>query len=121
MWWVKNNPDHSRGGFQNRDVGRTSFGNDFGPDYGVDFARFSDPPNLANDARLYARVSNRIFTHFAEELKGLEIFVRNGFVIIKGEVSSEGIRKEIEEDIRYMSGVLEVVNSISISTTGRDL
>lgn len=121
MWWVKDNPDHSRGGFQNRDVGKMGFTNDFGPDYGVDFARFSDPPNLANDGRLYTRVSNRLFTHFAEEFKNLEIFVRNGFVIIKGNVSSEGVRKEIEEDIRFMAGVREVINSISILTTARDL
>ncbi len=46
MWNVNPDRDKSTGGFQDRDLGKTQFDDDYGPDFGVDYARFSDPPDF---------------------------------------------------------------------------
>src|SRR3989344_1436320 len=99
MWWVKDHPDHSRGGFQNRDVGKTSFMKDFGPDYGVDYARFSDPPDYHADRKMKEETYNCILKNFGERTN-LNVTVKNGFIILKGNVSSEAERIKVEELIR---------------------
>lgn len=115
MWWVKDNPDHGRGGFQNRDVGKTSFDNDFGPDYGIDYARFADPPDSGKDLKLSERINNRLFTNFAEDFNQIELIVHNGFVILKGHVNDEATRKSIAEEVLFVSGVREVINQLSVN------
>jgi len=114
MWWAEDSSDHERGGFQNRDVGKTSFDNDYGPEYGIDYARFSDAPDLAKDAKIFEKVSNELFTDFAEDFFQIEILVRNGFVILIGPVHDEIIRKNIGKKIMQIFGVTEVINQLSI-------
>lgn len=115
MWWVKDHSDHSQGGFQNRDVGKTSFDKDFGPDYGVDFARFSDPPNHQADKKMKEETHSYISENF-KEIKNLNVTVRNGFIILEGDVSSEVERMRIEELARgRIEGIREVINQISIN------
>lgn len=112
MWWVKGNADQSRGGFQNRDVGRSNFHDDFGPDYGVDYARFSDPPDLAKDARLKEELEREISLKFPHEKDAIELSVKNGFVILKGNISDEEMRREIISFISLRYGVREVINQL---------
>jgi hypothetical protein len=114
MWWVKESSDHSRGGFQNRDVGKTDHDYDFGPEYGVDYARYADPPDIGRDTKLYERISNRLFTKYAEEFNQIDIIVRNGFVILKGDVRDENIRKSLAEEIWFIPGVKEVINQLKL-------
>lgn len=114
MWWVKEHPDHSRGGFQNRDVGKTAFDSDFGPDYGVDYARFADSPDPHLDVLLAEKVNNRLFTEFAEDYSNLEIIVRNGFVILKGKVSDGPTKSLIIKRVTSLPGVREVIIDLNI-------
>lgn len=114
MWWVKTDSSgEERGGFQNRDSGRTSFNNDYGPDFGVDYARFSDPPDIAKDLQLKNLVSNEL-ERYASDLNEYELQVRNGFVILKGQVRNEEIKKLILEKIYSTDGVIEVINNLRI-------
>lgn len=109
MWWVKENPDHSRGGFQNRDVGKTSFDDDYGPDFGTDFARFSDPPNLAKDYELTEKIKTEVKSAFPELYKKLDFKIRNGFVILTGEVPDHGTRDRIIRLVYSIPEVKEVI------------
>lgn len=113
MWWVKDNPDHSRGGFQDRDVGKTSFNRDFGPDYGVDYARFSDPPDIIVDQKMKEEIGSYL-SKKTEKISNLTIIARNGFIILKGEALNTEDRTEVEELARGFEGVREVINQISI-------
>lgn len=45
MWHVDKNKEPGRGGFQDRDVGRSDLSGDFGPEYGPDYARYAAPPD----------------------------------------------------------------------------
>ena len=114
MWWVKDHPDHSRGGFQNRDVGKSSFDNDMGPWCGIDYARFSDPPNLREDAKLKENLQRQLENKFPDEISSFEIVVRNGFVILKGTVSQESKRGEIIHSTFLEDGVKEVINQLVV-------
>jgi hypothetical protein len=113
MWWIKNNEGQDRGGFQNRDVGRTNFSDDFGPSYGTDYAHYSDPPNLARDARVRKAVMMEI-SKFSNAVMGLEVRVRNGFVIIKGQVNDKDIKELIGEKVSEIPDVVEIVNALSL-------
>lgn len=86
----------------------------FGPEYGIDFARYADPPNTGMDLDLTEKINNRLFTKFAEDFKELEIMVRNSFVIIKGKVADEVTKKNILQEIWSVSGVKEVINQLKI-------
>lgn len=113
MWWVKENPDHSRGGFQDRDVGKTNLARDFGPDYGVDYARFSDTPNPFVDNKLLAELDRELMLNFPRLKDQLDVSVKNGFVILKGEGLSEDERTEVVSFIRRVEGVREVINQLA--------
>lgn len=104
-----------RGGFQNRDVGRSSFNrNDFGPDAGVDFALYSAGNNLLADEDLKASVQRSLQENSAGHYADVELHVRNGFVFLKGPVQDE-IHKRVAEDIvQGVPGVLKVINVLSI-------
>ncbi len=112
MWWVRENSDHSRGGFQNRDVGRTVFDNEFGPDHGVDYARFADTPDFARDLKMKNDIRESLARDFEGILPELEIVVRNGFVILKGDVPDVTTRKLLEENVAELVGVRAVINQL---------
>lgn len=106
MWWVKTDSSgEDRGGFQNRDVGRVSFAKDFGPDYGVDYARYSDPPDYIRDLALKNKLEKKIGPHY-------DLIVRNGFVVIKGFVPNEETRKSVLETLHAEDGVVEVISDL---------
>lgn len=112
MWWVKQNPDQSRGGFQNRDVGRTNFDDNYGPDYGVNYARLADTPNFARDARLSNEVARELLLKFPREKSFIEVNVKNGFVFLKGDIPDEAKRTAIINHVSFMEGVREVINEL---------
>lgn len=114
MWWVKEHPDHGRGGFQNRDVGKSDLSGDFGPDYGVDYAHFSDPPDLHADKKTFDLIQEKLSTLRVETLR-VEVLVRNGFVILKGQVIDEITRNLISREISVLPGVIEVINHLHVS------
>jgi osmotically-inducible protein OsmY len=99
MWWVRASSEHGR--------------KDFGPEFGIDYARFADSPDPSQDGKILERIDNRLFTHFAEDFNQIEILVRNGFVILKGHVNDEATRKLIAEDVWRVEGVREVINQLS--------
>lgn len=112
MWWVKDQADKSRGGFQNRDVGKKTFDEDFGPDYGVDYARFADSPDISRDLNLLQAIGEKLFQTYGERLASPELIVRNGFVILKGSVPDEKMRQEIDVIVQQFAGVKEVINQL---------
>ena len=108
MWWVKtNSTGEERGGFQNRDVGKSSFDNNYGPDFGIDYARFSDPPDITRDLKLKHLIIEQIGL-------GHELIVRNGFVIVKGKVPDEKSRLRLLEKIHSFDQVREVISDLKI-------
>ncbi len=115
MWWVKDNPDHSRGGFQNRDVGRSQFDNDYGPNYGVDYARFSDEPNPVEESRIEHFVKGILRTH---RLEG-RLLVKNGFVFLQTETLDANFRSELRREMSSIPGVKDVVISPYRTTINR--
>ena len=111
MWWIKTDSSgEERGGFQNRDVGKVSFDNDYGPEYGVDYARFADEPDIVKDMLLLSHVKEALSSDHLE----LQINVRNKFVIIKGVVEDEVMRTQLIHKIRSVDGVIEVINDLHI-------
>ena len=115
MWRITKNNDPSRGGFQDRDVGRSNVRHDFGPDFGVDYARYSDPPDLAADAALLEKVRSKVERIYLDVSLPVSFHVRNGFVFLKGEVPDEMIRKEINEAVSGLSEVTEVINQLKVA------
>jgi hypothetical protein len=114
MWWSRNNQGQGGGGFQNTDVGRSSFDRNMGPDYGVDYARFADPTDEAADLIIRRRVEDVINDNFTEEVELDAVTVRNGFVFLKGFVTSEDIKQSVSEDVRHVPGVRDVTNSLKV-------
>lgn len=114
MWWIKGNADPSRGGFQNRDVGRTNFDHDFGPEFGVDYARFSDPPDFSADHKLTEIVKSHLARFVPKLCEEIEIKVRNGFVILEGEVNDPALKEEVTNLITPIPSVREVINQLHI-------
>lgn len=111
MWWVKtNSTGEERGGFQNRDVGKTSFDENYGPEFGVDYARFADPPDYARDLKLKKQIIQEI--GFV-----CDLIVRNGFVIAKGKVPDEQTRRLLLETIHSFDDVKEVISDLKIEET----
>lgn len=113
MWNVNPDRDNSRGGFQNRDVGKTSFDNDYGPEYGIDYARFADTPDLGKDLILKGQIEEQLAQ--MDFYRDPFLLVRNGFVILKGTAPDEKARGEISDFVRSFPGVVEVINQISIA------
>lgn len=106
MWWVKESQGQSRGGFQNRDVGKTLFDRNFGPDYGIDYARFSDPPDLQSDYQLHHLIEYYLKSNFPY-FKVTEIFVRNGFVFLKTHPEEDNL-ETIVQALHSLTGVQDV-------------
>ncbi len=112
MWNVNPSNDQSRGGFQDRDVGRTSFNRDFGPDFGVDYARFSDTPDVKKDLALKSKIEEQL--PLLDLYRESELMVRNGFVILKGTVPDEAVRRRVTEFVKGFPEVVEVINQITV-------
>ncbi len=113
MWNVNPGRDNSRGGFQNRDVGKTSFDYDYGPEYGIDYARFADTPDPEKDLILKGQIEEQLA--LMDFYRDPTILVRNGFVFLKGTAPDEKVRGEILDFVRSFPGVVEVINQISIA------
>lgn len=114
MWRITKNKDPGRGGFQDRDAGRSNLSHDFGPELGVDYARYSDPPDLAADAALSEKVKSTVERIYLDASMPVTFHVRNGFVFLKGEVPNELIREEIREAVSGLSGVREMINQLKV-------
>lgn len=110
MWNVNPDRDNSRGGFQNSDVGRTEFNHDFGPEYGIDYARFADTPDIQKDLMLLGEIEKQLA--IMDFYRDRSLIVRNGFVILKGTVPDERARNDLEEFVRSFPGVVEVINQV---------
>ena len=112
MWPINPDRDNSRGGFQNSDVGKTSFDDNYGPEYGIDYARFSDPPDILKDLKLKELIEKQLALF--DLYLNRELIVRNGFVILKGSTQNEYLRNQISDFVKNVSGVEEVINQIII-------
>ena len=118
MWSVKvDTENQDRGGFQDRDVGRRSFDNDYGPEYGVDYARFSDIPNLNQDNNLKTILLETLTYLFNDEIIHLELKVKNAFVIVQGSVPSLEIKSAVLKVLSSVKDVTEVINDLKVSVT----
>lgn len=112
----------SRGGFQNRDVGMSQFGTDFGPEYGVDFAQFAEATPGFEDSEGRSRmVLDEMLLSLArsvlrrlEGAEDVEAFVRNGFLFLQGPVMHQVSRDEIEKKMAGLPGVLKVINVLTV-------
>lgn len=113
MWNVNPDRDKSRGGFQDADVGKTQFDKNYGPDFGVDYARFSDPPDIRKDYLLRNEIEEQLSLN--EQFIEISPTVRNGFVILKGNAPDQEIRSSVIELVRTISGVVEVINQITVN------
>jgi hypothetical protein len=106
--------DLSRGGFQNRDVGRSNYNFDLGPEYGPDFARFSDPHHMnLEDVKIRKIIFDKLESEDKLFDNEIEIIVENGFVILKGSVSEETIKYDIEQISQEVPGVVTVINALT--------
>lgn len=104
-----------RGGFQNRDVGRSDYSrSDFGPQAGVDFALYSAENDILADEGLKSAVRRGLDFNSAGHYIDVEIHVRNGFVFLKGAVQDEIDKKVAEDIVSSIPGVLKVINVLSI-------
>lgn len=111
-----------RGGFQNRDVGLSQFGTDFGPDYGTDFADFaaSTPgyedihgrERMLQDQMLMNLARNTIVR--TEGAEHVEVFVKNGFLFLQGPVLSEEDKLNIEQKLDGLPGLRKVINVLTV-------
>jgi hypothetical protein len=72
---------------------RAYLGMDFGPYYGVDYARFSDEPDARADEILRERIEDRLRDDLGFGPDRVRIFVRNGFVFL---TLAEGV--EVDRD-----------------------
>jgi hypothetical protein len=94
----------TRGGFQDQDLGRTQFDDDYGPEFGVDYARFADIPDVMKDQRLRDFILMKM-----PEIEKYDLRIRNGFVLITAPSMSEIERKELLSSLRKIEGVVEVI------------
>lgn len=115
MWNVKPDREKSSGGFQNADLGKTQFDKNYGPDFGIDYARFSDPPDLKKDFLLQKQVEAQLAQH--DNAQEITVSARNGFIILKGRVPTVEVRNEITDFVRTIPEVVEVINQISVNET----
>jgi hypothetical protein len=115
VWRPTKNKDTSRGGFQNRDVGRSNLSRDFGPDFGPDYARYSDPPDFAADNELREQVKVKLEKVIKDSINSEGIRVRNGFVFLEGEVFDEDTKRAITDAVRTISGVRDVINQLKVT------
>lgn len=107
--------DLSRGGFQNRDVGRSLFNHDdFGPEHGIDFALYSITNDYQADEALKMRVCVELENHFPGFCSDLDLHARNGFIFLKGSVMDEAIRGQAGKLAASVEGVIKVINVLSI-------
>lgn len=112
MWNVHPDREKNRGGFQNADLGKTQFDRNYGPEFGVDYARFSDPPDIEKDHHLETMVKENLSEH--ELFREIEITVRNEFVILKGKVPTLEEKTHASDFVRALPGVKEVINQLEV-------
>lgn len=86
---------------------------DYGPEYGVDYARFSDPPDILKDLQIKEALSQK-FISFDRGVIELHYKVRNGFVLLQGLISSYEVREALIEVVRSTEGVKEVINNLNV-------
>lgn len=99
MWWViKDDPK--------------SFQDEFGPWQGIDYAQFSDPPNLAKDETLKSSLMWDLKNQFPHEFDSLEIRVKNGFVLLNSLLEKNRL-DPIQHFLLTHDGVKEVIISHS--------
>ena len=120
MWSGTNDPNArknlDRGGFQNRDVGRTQFDDNYGPDYGIDYARFADTPDDKKDHAL----CEKILLSISENFLHLGFKVRNGFVIVKGDLPDQAAKDELRRSLKEIKEVVEVIWDVKLAFTTRN-
>lgn len=120
MWWVKTDSSgEERNGFQNRDIGKRSHDLDFGPDFGVDYARFSDPPDIVQDISLKNELDKKIIQVLGKETR-VSIRVRNGFVILKGKLKDQEEKGHLLESLYATDGVREIISDLSFMQESGD-
>lgn len=111
-----------RGGFQNRDVGLSQFGDDFGPEYGMDFAILATPTPGFEDAEgrnrlLQDKMVGSLAHHIlmrAEGAEHVEVFVKNGILFLQGPVHSDVVKSEIEDQLRELPGLSKIINVLTV-------
>jgi hypothetical protein len=111
-----------RGGFQNRDVGLSQFGTDYGPDYGIDFADFAAPtPGFENGEGRERLLQDEVLVTFArntlmrtEGAEHVEVFVKNGFLFLQGPVVTEEDKLNIEKKLGDLPGLHKIINVLSV-------
>lgn len=113
MWNVKPAENEDRGGFQDRDVGRTSIARNLGPEYGIDYARFAEEPDVARDLKTKTLIEEALAG--ASDFQERGIFVKNGFVFLRGIVSEASRKTDIEDLVLGISGVIVVHNLIQVA------
>lgn len=85
----------------------------YGPEFGVDYARFSDPPDMAKDFHLQTLIEKLLSIN--DQFKAITPTVRNGFIVLKGNVPDQKIRSDVTDFVRTIPGVVEVINQISVN------
>lgn len=93
MWWVVKENSHS-------------FEEDYGPWQGVDYARYSDPPNYSADNRLKRFLELEVKERFPETI--LDLQVRNGFVHLKTDFEDQELAA-LKDFLLSQHGVREVI------------
>jgi hypothetical protein len=110
MWNVFKRSSNERGGFQNSDIGKSAFNtDDMGPDFGPDYARFSDSPDVTKDSELRSKILNSLFKTLPDIAEDTQIIVRNGFVFIKVYVERDYLREDLKEIVLKENSVRDVV------------
>ncbi len=111
-----------RGGFQNRDVGLSQFGEDFGPEYGMDFAILATPTPGFEDTEgrnrlLQDKMVGSLAHHIlmrADGAEHVEVFVKNGILFLQGPVHNEEIKSDIEEQLKELPGLGKIINVLTV-------
>ena len=114
MWSGTTNPHDKnldRGGFQDRDVGRSNLDHDYGPEYGIDYARFADTPDEGKDNLLRDKILLLL-----DQFPSVEIKVRNSFVIVMGSLQDEKSKDDLRCLLRSIKGVVEVIWDIEFNS-----
>ncbi len=83
---------------------------DFGPDYGgVDYARFSDPQNIARDERLTKKLQHQIASEFINSPLDIDLKVKNGFAVVTGYLPDEEMKRVVSESILSVDGIVDII------------
>lgn len=89
----------------------------FGPEYGTDFARFADPSDEKKDLALQKLIQQNLALQFQDHLVFVDVHAHNGFAIIKGTVTDEETRQEVLQIVRSTVGVVDIINDLHLDTS----